>query len=1275
MLTHPTDPGLILIEPADLDGEPPPPPADAYRDTLREVLGWARDYLCDTHPELGRRGHVCPFAKAALDGGTSYLAVFPGRPDRVEEVAAALLGYREWFEQLCFADPARAQYHTIMITFPDLEGTDVRRVIDGTQRLLKPDYVGRGLMIGEFHDGPPESGGLWNPDFRPLRSPVPMLAIRNMVPTDFPFLRDDPEFLAGYLGRFGDQVPPHLRQQVADAVEEFGLTPALSAVGTEVPLSAAQRRLWFLSRLDPGNAVHHVARAVRLRGELDPAALGLALAGVVRRHPALRTRLAERDGQPVATIAPATGAGSCPVSLPVTTVDGEPEAARRARALARRPFNLRRGPLLRGALLRLAEDDHVLVLAAHRIAADEPALDLVCAELGGTDGDTAGDSGVAEPVGTAEEDLAYWVRRLAGAPTLDLPADRRRPAAQTYRGATHRFHLPAAVVAGLRDLHPETGSPRIPLLAAFDVVLARHSGQRDLLVGVPAEAERVAVGPLDTVAVLRADLSGDPGFAELVRQCTAEAEQARRHRLAAFEDVVAALDVRRSLGVPPVFQASFAVRDTPPRLPELPGVAAREYPFELGATEVDLTLHGAPAEDGGLDLAIGYSTDLFDAPTVRRLAEHLTLVAAAVISDPTLPVGRIPLLTPRQRAELLARRQGPAVELPDPATPLTLLGAGAAADPEAGAVRGPDGELSYRELHRRAAQLAHVLRDWGAGQDTPVGVCLDRSAAMVVALLGVWLAGAAYVPLDPAFPPERLRHMLADAGVEVVITHQATQERLGELLDQVAGQVCLDTDADVLAALPGTPPDGGPGPDDLAYLIYTSGSTGTPKGVEIPHRAVANLLTAFARIVPLTRADRWLAVTTLSFDIAALELFHPLASGAGLIVASEAETGDGAALRHRAIESGATVLQATPATWRMLLAGGGVPAGIRWRLCGGEAVPRDLADQLAGDGAAVWNVYGPTETTVWSAAGPIAPAPAPVEIGPPIANTSIHVLDAAGEPAPTGVVGEVHIGGLGLARGYRNLPELTAERFVPDPFHPGSSLYATGDLARYRPGGGLEFLGRADHQVKVRGFRIELGEIEAALLAHEGVHAAAVTSWRSAGGDHRLVGYVAGAEVTWPQLRDWLRRTLPEYMVPSTVLRLAELPLTPNGKVDRAALPEPEWDELGGTRRPPGNPVERALAGLWCEVLGRTEIGVDDDFFALGGHSLLGAQLLARVRGYFDTEVPMRSLFEAPTVAGLAEVLVRLEAAPGQATAIAELRQRIEEMPDDEVAALLERSR
>jgi amino acid adenylation domain-containing protein len=1232
VLTDPFDPSRTLIEIADLHSGT----AGADLSTARAVIDWAREYLCTGHAELGRRGHVCPFAKTALDGGTFYVNVQSGTPERAEDVAEMLLGYRDWFARLSIKDGSRAQWNTILVAFPDLAGDDVHRVIDGTQQLLKAEYVARGLMIGEFHDGPPDKAGLWNPDFRPLRSPVPLLAIRNMVPTDFPFLRDDPEYVGAYLSRFSDEVPAHLREQVAAAVEMFGLTPAPRPVGAVVPLSPAQRRRWFLSRMDPGNAVHNVARAFRLTGTVRPD-LADSLAAIVRRHPALRITLAEQDGQPVATVA-----DNAETTLAVLDVANEVEAERAARKFARRPFDIRRGPLLRGLLIRLSAQDHVLVLAAHRIAADEAAMDLICDELGGIVGDVLAPADqVSSPA-----DLEYWTRRLAGAPTLDLPVDGRRPPMQSYRGATHRFRLP---VGGTFEM----------LLAAFTIVLSRHSGQTDIVVGCQG----------DTTAVLRTDLSGNPTFQQLVGSCAAGIAEASDHANVAFEDVVAALDIERNLAVPPVFQARLVVRERPPAVPRLADVAVAELPLDLATTDVDLTLRARPGADGTLDLALEYNTDLYEPETIRRLADHLVAVTTA---DVSIPVNEIPLLTEQERVALMRDRQGVTIELPDPATPLTLLAHGLARDPDALAVRAADGDLSYSDLYRRASQLAHLLRAWGAGPDVPVGVCVERSASMVVALLGVWFAGAAYVPLDPGFPIDRLRLMLADAGAEVVVTHGPAQERVDDLLAETAGVINLDDDADVLAAQPDTQPDNGPQPDDLAYVIYTSGSTGRPKGVEIPHRAVANLLVAFDRVLPLSGDDRWLAVTTLSFDIAVLELFHPLASGAQVVVASRPETEDGLSLRQRAISSGATVMQSTPATWRMLLAAGGVPPGIRARLCGGEAVPRDLAGELAVDGATVWNVYGPTETTVWSAAGVIIPD-APIQIGPPIANTTVDVLDASGSPVPVGVVGQIHIGGLGLARGYRNMPALTKQRFITDPARPGSRLYATGDLARYRRDGMLEFLGRADQQVKVRGFRIELGEIESVLRAHESVDAAVVTTWRGEGDDHRLVAYLVG-DISWPELEAWLRRSLPGYMVPSAVVTLDELPLTPNGKVDRAALPSPTWGGQISERRPPRNAIERALVELWRDVLGLTDIGVDDDFFSLGGHSLLGARLLARVRAYFDIEVSVRSLFEAPTAAGFAAVLERLEPEPGYAETIAQLRQRIDAMPDDQVEALLGQS-
>ncbi|MFI6455424.1 amino acid adenylation domain-containing protein [Streptosporangium amethystogenes] len=595
--------------------------------------------------------------------------------------------------------------------------------------------------------------------------------------------------------------------------------------------------------------------------------------------------------------------------------------------------------------------------------------------------------------------------------------------------------------------------------------------------------------------------------------------------------------------------------------------------------------------------------------------------------------------------------------------------------PDAVAVSGQGGELTYRELHRRVDDLAAVLREWGVGPEVPVGLCMERTTGMVVAVLAVWAAGAAYVPLDPAFPEDRLRLMRQDAGIGLVLTQAGVDRRL---LAGVPRILVLAPDGTAPTVRRGTPrgPRG-----DLAYVMYTSGSTGRPKGVEVPMRAVQNLLGAFAERLKLMPEDRWLAVTTLSFDISVLELLLPLACGARVVVASASQAADGRELRALAVAERITALQATPATWRLLLEAGGVPETIRTRLCGGEALPRDLADALLAPGTSLWNVYGPTETTVWSTAGIVAPAPARVVLGEPISETSLYLLGDDGLPVADGEAGELHIGGAGVARGYRGMPALTAARFLPDPFAPagGTRMYATGDLVRHTPDGRLEYLGRADSQVKVRGFRIELEEIETVLRSVEWVRQAAVGVHGGPGGLPELVAYVVGEGGTAPEglgevLRAGLRASLPEYMVPAHLVILDALPLTPNGKLDRAALPAPDRARAStAPYRAPSSSVEDELAAMWEEVLGiERPVGVDDDFFELGGHSLTAAQIIARVQSRFGVAVPLVALFEHPTVAGLARQLDRLDDDDLDLVEIAALRERLDGLDAEELAAIFD---
>jgi amino acid adenylation domain-containing protein len=593
--------------------------------------------------------------------------------------------------------------------------------------------------------------------------------------------------------------------------------------------------------------------------------------------------------------------------------------------------------------------------------------------------------------------------------------------------------------------------------------------------------------------------------------------------------------------------------------------------------------------------------------------------------------------------------------------------------PDAVAVTGSDGQMTYRELHRRVEDLAAVLRGHGVGPEVPVGLCVERTTGMLVAMLAVWAAGGAYVPLDPAFPAGRLRMMREDAGIGLVLTQAGVDPAL---LDGVPAVLTLSPGGRPLNGAPSSSvavPAAAADPDRLAYLMFTSGSTGRPKGVAVPHRAVANLLEAFAELLPIGPEDRWLAVTTLSFDISVLELLLPLFTGGRVVIATTAEVSNGWALRERAAAEGVTIMQATPAGWRILLESGGIPATIRTRLCGGEALPRDLADALLAGGADLWNVYGPTETTVWSTAGRVRPGPEAADLGSPIGRTSVHLLDEDGTPVADGEIGEVHIGGAGVARGYHGLPGQTAARFLPDPYAgtPGARMYATGDLARISPAGRLEYLGRADQQVKIHGFRIELGEIEAALRAAAEVKDAAV-----AVRDGRLVAYLVprAQAVDWAALRERLRASLPDYMIPVRHTTLTSLPLTPNGKLDRAALPAPSWTRPGTAAfRAPATAVESDLAEIWAEVLGATEpIGADDDFFELGGHSLAATQIIARVQARYGLEVPIVVLFEHPTIAGLAARLDDLDDAELSLADVAALRDRLDGLSAEELQGLFD---
>ncbi len=1058
---------------------------------------------------------------------------------------------------------------------------------------------------------------------------------------------------------------------------------------TPLPLSFSQERLWFLDRLDPGTAAYNVPAALRLTGALDVPALAGSLREIARRHEALRTRFALVDGRPAQIVEPEPR-----VELPVADLSALPEAAREAEALrlaaaeSAMPFDLERGPLLRAALLRLGTHEHAALLTMHHIVADGWSMGILIREVGALY--PALVRGEASPL--PEPDIQYadfaawqrrwlsgerlagliagWKERLADAPaTLELPTDRPRPAAQTFRGGKVSFHLGEEAAAAVREPARGEGlTSFMVLLAAFQALLFRHSGQEDLVVGTPTagrnrrEAEGL-IGVFINSLPLRADLSGDPTWSDLLRRTRERTLEAYARQDLPFEKLVEELQPPRDLARPPVFQVMLAQQNMRSEGVELPGL--RIAP--LGATVIDAKLElTLSLHEESLSGQLEYNADLFERATVERMLGHFsTLLAGA---DPDRRLSDLPLLTTAER-EQLAVWSRTAEEVPA-ACVHELFAAQAARTPDAGAVVCGDARLTYRELEERANRLAHHLRRLGVRAESLVGLSLERSADLVVGLLGILKAGGAYLPLDPSYPAERLAMVLEDSGAEVLVTARPLAEELfADLPVQPERLVLLDAEAEQIARLRPAPPAADAAPGNLAYVLFTSGSTGRPKGVAVTHCALVSFLASMRRAPGLKAGDRLLAVTSLSFDIAGLEIWLPLVTGGCIELATREEAADGPALAARLAACGARVMQATPSTWRMLLDTGWTGDPRLAALCGGEALPRGLAAALRQRTGELWNLYGPTETTIWSSVLEVGAEEArgdgAVAIGRPIANTSLHVLDGCGQPAAVGIPGELLIGGLGVTRGYLGRPDLTAERFVPDLFsEPGARLYRTGDLARRRPDGALEFLGRLDHQVKVRGFRIELGEIEAALARHPTVAQAVVVVSGSDAGARLSAHLVPRGPVDMAELRSFLARSLPAYMAPGAFVEHSALPLTPNGKIDRKALARLAAPATPAAAALAASPLEEAVAILWAEVLGAGRVGPRDDFFALGGHSIMATLLMHRVRQSFGVDLPLRTLFAAPTVAGLAAAIAVRRAEAGEEAVLPAEMPRI--VPDVE---------
>ncbi|MBO9998896.1 MAG: amino acid adenylation domain-containing protein [Cyanobacteria bacterium SID2] len=1049
-----------------------------------------------------------------------------------------------------------------------------------------------------------------------------------------------------------------------------------------IPLSLMQEQLWFLDRLVPNNPFYNVPEAFRLNGPLDAAVLEQCLQELIDRHEALRTTFSIADGQPVQVIHP-----SLPCKIATIDLRDRPEAERETemgQQIAQetwQPFDLSQGPLLRATLYRLSDTEHVLLLNLHHIICDEWSIGVLLHELATLYTAAATDTPLSLPENALqyadfaiwqrqwlqgemrELQLSYWKQQLSGRlPVLQLPIDRSRPPVPTYRGARQFFSLSESLTEKLKALSDEEGvTPFVTLLAAFQTLLYRYTGQEDILIGSPmanrprSELEG-AIGFFVNTLVLRTDLSGTPSFRQLLARVQEVVLGALTHQNLPFKQLVQELHPDRDLNQNPLFQVLFNWQNVPVAWP-VPNLTLTRIPVDNGTAKFDLFLELAQTPDG-ISGYFEYSTDLFEATTIERMVGHFQTLLEGIVADRERSLCDLSVLTAIEHQQLAAWNATEA-DYPEQCAHHWF---------EAQVERTPDeialvfghAQLTYRELNQRANQLAHYLQLQGVGPDIPVGLCVERSIDTIVGLLGILKAGGAYLPLDPTYPAERLTFMLENASVSVLVTQS---QLVGSLPVQGVVVVCLDADWPAIARCDKTNPASQVDPDGLAYVIYTSGSTGQPKGVAMPHRPLTNLLAWQQRNSGASVGAKTLQFAPISFDVSFQETFATLGTGGILVLMSEALRRDSLSLLRfldtAEIDRLFLPFVALQHLAEVAEAEGIAPTNLREVITAGEQLRITSAianwfNQLPN--CTLYNHYGPSEShvvTAFTLTGSPAKWPVLPPIGRPIANTEILLLDAQKRPVPVGVPGELYIGGTSLARGYLNRPDLSAERFISNP-HTTSSiksqspkLYKTGDLARYLPDGNIEYLGRSDQQVKIRGFRIEPGEVEARLEQHPRVREAVAIAREDVPGDKRLVAYIVpesakSADESAPssmQLRQFLQTQLPEYMVPSAFVCLDRLPLTPSGKVNRRALPAPDRNrpELAERFVAPRTEVEKGLADLWIQVLNVERVGIYDNFFHLGGHSLRAIQLVAKIRDVFQVDLMLQSFFEAPTIEGLAQ--------------------------------------
>lgn len=1060
------------------------------------------------------------------------------------------------------------------------------------------------------------------------------------------------------------------RSQVATPVDAI---PRRREEGP-APLSFGQQQMWLLAQLIPDTPVYNESVTLRLPGSLNVPALEHSLNAFIERHSAWRTSFPLLNGQPVQQIHPPFHLALPEIDLRhLPEAEREPEAIRLATEQAWPLFDLAKVPLLRPMLVHLSDDDHRLYLTLHHIIFDGTIYEIFLPELrAGYEAFLEGKQAALPPLPLQyvdfavwqrerlqghllNEQLAYWKRQLANAPDLlELPADRPRPPVLSYHGAKLPFKLSDELNRGLKALARREGITLYMLLVAtFKTLLYRYTGQQDLLIASTTGGRnhrdvQGLIGLFVNTLVLRTDMSGNPTFRELLARVRNVILEAHAHQDVPFEYVVKEVQPERNLARNPLVQISLSLE---PPLPVLPsGWTITQSDVDIHTTKFDIYLELDDRPDG-FDAWLEYNTDLFDLATAERMVKHWCHLLESVVADPTQRIDDLPLLTPAEYKQIVVDWNETQRPYPDQACLHQLIEEQVEQTPDATALIFEGQRRSYRELNHEANQLAHRLQAAGVGPEVMVGVCMERSIEMVVALLAVLKAGGAYVPLDPTYPHERLTYMLEDAGVPVLLTQSSVLKRLPGL--EVSTVICVDPGWNAESTERTDNPASAVSPDNLVYMIYTSGSSGRPKGALNTHRALCNRLTWMQETYQLTGEDRVLQKTPFSFDVSVWEFFWPLLAGASLVIARPEGHKDPSYLAEIVAEQRITTLHFVPSMLQAFLL---VPdlrrcASLRQVICSGEALPLELQERFFASFPApvqLHNLYGPTEAaidvTFWECRR--GDTQAPVPIGRPIANTRIYILDAARQPVPVGVPGELYIGGVALARGYHRRPELTAEKFVSDPFSsdPQARLYRTGDLARYRADGAIEYLGRIDQQVKLRGFRIELGEIEEVLRQLSLVKDVAVIAREDTPGDKRLVAYIVAAATERPSVADLraaLQKKLPEYMVPAAFVFLDALPLTHNGKLDRRALPVPDLDRgaADDTFAEPTQIEHYQLLAIWEELLSVRPIGIRDNFFYLGGHSLLATRLVARIEQVFGQKISLPTLFAGPTIEQLAIAL------------------------------------